>query len=61
MSFEMHGIQLDDNETYNDVQMSTHTLNVDITKEQETYQYTGQSLHSLAHAYYTNNYDKQIE
>ena len=40
--------------------MSMDTLNLDITKEHETYQYTGQSWHSLAHAYYTNNYDKQI-
>ena len=42
MSFEMHGIQIDENENYNDVQMSTDTPNLDITKIQETHQYTGQ-------------------
>ena len=35
-------------------------LNSDITKEQDKYRYTGQSIHSLAYAYYTNNYDRQI-
>ena len=35
-------------------------LNSDVTKEQDKYRYTGQSIHSLAYAYYTNNYDRQI-
>ena len=35
-------------------------LNLDIAKEQDTYKYNGQSIHSLAYAYYTNNYDRQI-
>ena len=56
----MHVIQIDENGNYNDVQMHMDTLNLDIAKEQGQYKYTGQSLHSLAHAYYTNNYDKQM-
>ena len=36
------------------------TLNVIIAKEQEQYNYTGQSLHSLAYAYYTNKDDLTI-
>ena len=56
----MHGIQTYENENCNDVQMSMDTLNLGIAKEQDKYTYTGQSLHSLTHAYYTNNYDKQI-
>ena len=56
----MHGIQIDESENCNDVHISMDTLNLDIAKEQETYQHTGQSLHSLAHAYYTDNCDKQI-
>ena len=34
MSFEMHGVQIDENENYNDVQMSMDTLNLDVAKEQ---------------------------
>ena len=36
------------------------TLILDIIKEQDKYNYNGQSIQSLAYAFYTNNYDKQI-
>ena len=32
MSFEMHGIQIDDHTDYDNVQMSTETLTLDIAK-----------------------------
>ena len=60
MSFKCHGITIDENENYDNVKLTMDTLNLDITKEQNKYKYTGQSLHSLAYAYYTNNYDRQI-
>ena len=47
----MHGIQIYENDNYNDVQMGMDTLNLKFTKEQYTYTYTCQALHSLAHAY----------
>ena len=53
-------ITIDENETYDDVKLTMEKLNSDITKEQDKYRYTGQSIHSLAYAYYTNNYDRQI-
>ena len=40
--------------------MTTDTLTEEIDKDSEQYNYTGQSHHILAHAYYTNNYDKTI-
>ena len=54
MSFDMHGIQIDENRYCNDVQMTMDTLHLDITEEQDQSNYTGQSLHSLAHANYTD-------
>ena len=53
-------ITIEENETYGDVKLSMEKLNPDITKEQDKYRYTGQSIHSLAYAYYTNDYDRQI-
>ena len=53
-------ITTDENETYDDAKLIMEKLNSDITKEQDKYRYTGQSIHSLAYAYYTNNYDRQI-
>ena len=53
-------ITIDEHESYNDVKITMDTLNLDITKEQEKYKYNGQSTHSLAYDYYTNNYDRQI-
>ena len=53
-------ITIEENETYDDVKLTMEKLNSDITKEQDKYRYTGQSIHSLAYAYYTNNYDRQI-
>ena len=54
-------ITIEANETYDDVKLTMETLNSDITKEQDKYIYiyTGQSIHSLAHSYYTNNDDRQ--
>ena len=53
-------ITIDENENYNDVKLTMQELNADIIKEEDKYKYTGQSIHSLAYAYYTNNYDRQI-
>ena len=53
-------ITIDENESYDDVELTMEKLTSDITKEQDKYKYTGQSIHSLAYAYYTNNYDRQI-
>ena len=50
-------ITIDENEHYDAIAMTMNTLNVNITKEQEKYKYTGQPLYSLAYAYSTNNYD----
>ena len=41
-------ITIDENEHYDAIAMAMNTLNVNITKEQEKYKYTGQSLYSLA-------------
>ena len=60
VGFEMFGITVDENEHYDDIQMTLDTLNEDIDKASEKYNYTGQSHHSLAYAYYTNNYDLKI-
>ena len=46
----------DENKHYDAIATTMNTLNVNITKEQK-YKYTGQSLDSLAYAYYTNKYD----
>ena len=40
--------------------MTIDTLNEKNDKDSEKYNYTGQSHHSLAHAYYTNNYSLKI-
>ena len=56
----MFGITIDENEHYTDIQMTLDTLNEEIDKDSEKYNYTGQSHHSLAYAYYTNNYDLKI-
>ncbi len=53
-------IIIDENENYNDVKLTMEKLNSVIIKEEDKYKYTGQSIHSLAYAYYTNNYDRQI-
>ena len=53
-------ITIYESEHYDAIATTMNTLNVNITKEQETYKYTGQSLYSLAYAYYTNNYDLNI-
>ena len=53
-------ITIDENENYNDVKLTMEKLNSVIIKEEDKYKYTGQSIHSLAYAYYTNNYDRQI-
>ena len=61
MSFKSQGyVTIDENERYNDIDITMDTLNLDITKEQDKYTYNGQSIHSLAHAYYTKDYDRQI-
>ena len=60
VGFEMFGITIDENEHYTDIQMTLDTLNQGIDKEAEKYNYTGQTHHSLAYAYYTNNYDVKI-
>ena len=56
----MGGITIDENEHYNDIQATIETLNQDVNKDSEKYNYTGQSHHSLAYSYYTNNFDTQI-
>jgi hypothetical protein len=60
MGFDMYGITIDENEHYSDIQMTMDTLNTHITNDAEKYVYNGQSLHGLAYAYYTNNYDRKI-
>ena len=60
VGFDMFGITIDENEHYTDIQMTLDTLNEEIDKDSEKYNYTGQSHHSLAYAYYTNNYDLNI-
>ena len=60
VGFNMCGITIDENEHYSDIQMTMDTLNTHITNDAEKYVYTGQSLHGLAYAYYTNNYDRKI-
>ena len=35
MGFEMHGVQIDENQKCNDVRMGMDTLNLDIAKEQD--------------------------
>ena len=40
--------------------MTIYTLNEEIDKDSEKYNYIGQSHHSLAYAYYANNYDLRI-
>ena len=58
--FEMGGVTIDENENYQLVRITIDTLNDTITEDKEQYKYTGQSPHSLAYAYYTNNYSRQI-
>ena len=60
IGFEMDGITIDENEHYQEVHMTICALNETISKETEKYKYTGQTLHLLAYAYYSNNYDRQI-
>ena len=61
IGFEFHdSITIDENEHYDAIATTMNTLSVNITKQQEKYKYTGQSLYSLAYAYYTNNYDFKI-
>ena len=60
MGLKMHGITIDENESYDDIKITMDTLNLDIIKEQDKYKYNGQSIHSLAYAFYTNNYDRKI-
>ena len=61
IGFKFHdSITTDENEHYDAIATTMNTRNVNITKEQEQYKYTGQSLYSLAYAYYTNNYDFKI-
>ena len=60
MGFDMYGITIDENEHYSDIQMTMDTLNTHITNDAEKYVYSGQSLHGLAYAYYTNNSDRNI-
>ena len=60
IGFEMNGIILDENPNYNDVNCTIDTLNEDIEKDSDKYNYTGQSHHNLAYQYFTNNYDKNI-
>ena len=61
ISLQFHdSIIIDENEHYDAIATTMNTLNVNITKEHETYKYTGQSLYSLAYAYYANNYDLNI-
>ena len=56
----MLGISIDENPHYNYIKMTIDTLNEKIDKDSEKYNYTRQSHHSLAHAYYTNNYSLKI-
>ena len=56
----MDGITIDENENYQEVHIAICVLNETISQEKEKYKYTGQTPHSLAYAYYSNNYDRQI-
>ena len=60
VGFNMGGITIDENEHYNDTQATIETLKQDVNKDSEKYNYTGQSHHSLAYSYYTNNFDTQM-
>ena len=56
----MYGITIDENQHYDDIKATMETLNERIDKDELKYIYTGQNHHSLAYAYYTNNYDRNI-
>ena len=58
--FHMDNVFIEENEHYHDIQMTIETLNEGMVKATDKYVYSGQSHHSLAYAYYTNNYDKKI-
>jgi hypothetical protein len=60
MGFEFNGITIDEHEHYQNIQMTLDTLNGSISQEKHKYIYIGQTPHSLAHVYYTNNYDRTI-
>ena len=60
VGFEMRGITIDENEHYTDVKMTIDTLNEELDKDIEKCNYTGQSHHNLAYAYYTHDYDLNI-
>ena len=51
---------MDENEHYTEIKMTIDTMNEEIHKDSEKYNYTGQSHHNLAYAYHTNNYDLKI-
>ncbi|MCR9066870.1 MAG: hypothetical protein NXI00_23060 [Cytophagales bacterium] len=44
VGFEMFGITIDENEHYTDIQMTLGTLNGEIDKESEKYNYTGRAI-----------------
>ena len=58
--FHLDNVFIEENEHYHDIQMTIETLNEGMVKATDKYVYSGQSHHSLAYAYYTNNYDKKI-
>ena len=60
IGFEMKGVILDENPNYIDVKCTIDTLNENIEKDSDKYNYTGQCHHNLAYQYFTNNYDKNI-
>ena len=60
VGFDMGCIALDENPNYEDIKITIDTLNEKIEKDAEKYNYTGQSHHSLAYQYFTNNYDENI-
>jgi len=51
---------IDGIENYDGVQIMMETLTSDTIKEQGKYKHNGQSIQSLAYAFYTNNYGGQI-
>jgi len=60
-SFKWQGaITIDGVENYDGVEIMMETLTSDVIKEQGKYKYNGQSMQSLAYAYYTDNFDRQI-
>ena len=60
-SSRWHGaMTIDETENYDKIKLTMETLGSDITKEKDKYKYNGQAIHSLAYAYYTHNYDRQI-